>query len=176
MNARLGLDEITNNTPTEVQIPHTKKVVKLRGVKPFTQEKITQLWLKRDSMAVPEDAASTLKSLCSEPYFAVKEALYLVLNDAIKIFFFHRILTWWWGVIKGYTDEQMLPIIIEGKKKVQLTAHWMIMAYSADMRTDMIKMTKKEAEQYRAELLSAAKQLSLKSSQATETQGVSSSD
>ena len=174
MNARLGLDEIANNTPTKVRIPNTNKVVKLRCVKPFTQEKITKLWLKRDLMAVPEDSASTLKSLCSEPYFAVKEALYFVLNDAIKIFFFHRILSWWWGVIKGYTDEQMLPIILEGKKKVPLSAHWMIMAYSADMRTDIVKMTKKEAEQFRAELLSAAKQLSSKNSLATGTQDASS--
>jgi hypothetical protein len=58
----------------------------------------------------------------------------------------------------------MLPIIMEGKKKLPLTAHWMIMAYSADMRTDMVKMTKAEAEQYRAELLSATKQLSSKNS------------
>ena len=36
-------------------------------------------------------------------------------------------------------------------------AHFAIMAYSKDMRMDEMKMTKKEAEQYRAELLSAAK-------------------
>ena len=70
----------------------------------------------------------------------------------------------------------MSPIILEGKKKVQLTAHWTNMAYSVDMRSDWIKMTKEEAEQYRAELLSVAKQLSSKSSPATEGQGVSSSD
>ena len=69
----------------------------------------------------------------------------------------------------------MLPIIMEGKKKLPLTAHWMIMAYSADMRTDMIKMTKTEAEQFRAELLSAASRLSSKSSPATVGQDVSSS-
>ena len=51
----------------------------------------------------------------------------------------------------------------------------MIMAYSADMRTDMMKMTKTEAEQYRAELLSVQKQLSSKNSLATETQEDSSS-
>ena len=68
----------------------------------------------------------------------------------------------------------MLPIILEGKKKLPLTAHWMIMAYSADMRTDMVKMTKTEAEQYRAELLSVAKQLSSKNSLATGEQNDSS--
>ena len=176
IKARQGLNEVTEDTPTIVHIPGTKKKVKLRGVKPYTLEKITQLWLKRDSMSIPEDSASTLKSMCSEPYFAVKEALYFVLNSWWKINLFHNFLTLWWGKVKGYTDEQMLPIILEGKKKLPLTAHWMIMAYSADMRTDMIKMTKTEAEQFRAELLSAAKQLSSKSSPATEGQGDSSSD
>jgi hypothetical protein len=175
INARLGVDEVVNDTATIVTIPHTTKKVALRGVKPYTLEKITKLWLERDSMAVPEDSASTLKSMCSEPYFAVREALYFVLNSWWKINLFHKFLTFWWGKVKGYTDEQMLPIILEGKKKLPLTAHWMIMAYSADMRTDMMKMTKKEAEQYRAELLSVAKQLSSKNSPATGEQGGSSS-
>ncbi len=175
INARQRLNEVTEDTPTIVTIPGTKKKVSLRGVKPYTLERITRLWIERDSMAVPEDSASTLKSMCSEPYFAVREALYFVLNSWWKINLFHKFLTFWWGKVKGYTDEQMLPIILEGKKKLQLTAHWMIMAYSADMRMDIVKMTKTEAEQYRAELLSAAKQLSSKNSPATGEQGDSSS-
>lgn len=175
ISARQGLNEVTEDTPAIVHIPGTKKKVSIRGVKPYTLERITKLWLERDTMAAPEDTASTLKSMCSEPYFAVKEALYFVLNGWWKINLFHKFLTFWWGKVKGYTDEQMLPIILEGKKKLPLTAHWMIMAYSSDMRMDAVKMTKMEAEQFRAELLSAAKQLSSKSSLATEGQGVSSS-
>ena len=98
-----------------------------------------------------------------------------VLNGWCKINLFHKFLTFWWGKVKGYTDEQMLPIILEGKKKLPLTAHWMIMAYSSDMRMDAVKMTKTEAEQFRAELISVAKQLSSKNSLATEGQGDSSS-
>ena len=175
IRSRLELDNIVEDVPTIVTIPGTDKTVSLRGVKPYTLERVTRLWIERDSMAIPEDTASTLKSMCSEPYFAVKEALYFVLNSWWKIKLFHGIMTFWWGKVKGYTEEQMLPIIIEGKKKLPLTAHWMIMAYSADMRTDMVKMTKTEAEQFRAELLSAAKRLSSKSSPATVEQDVSSS-
>lgn len=47
-------------------------------------------------------------------------------------------------------------------------AHFETMVYSMDMRTDMMKMTTKEAEQYRQELLSAVKQPSSKSSLPTE--------
>lgn len=174
IKARQSLDGVVEDTPSIVTIPGTKKKVKLKGVKPYTLERITKLWLKRDSMSIPDDTASTLKSMCSEPYFAVQEALYFVLNSWWKIILFHRILTFWWSKVKGYTDAQMLPIIMEGKKKLPLTAHWTIMVYSADMRTDMVKMTKTEAEQFRAELLSAASRLSSKNSPAMGAQGVSS--
>ena len=46
-------------------------------------------------------------------------------------------------------------------------AHFEIMLYSTDMRTDLMKMTTKEAEQYRQELLSAAKRHLSKSSHPT---------
>ena len=63
----------------------------------------------------------------------------------------------------------MTDIIAAGKKKLPLMAHYATMAYSMDMRTDLMKMTKKEAEQYRAELLSEAKRLSAKTSPDTES-------
>lgn len=176
LKARQEYHEVVFDKPTMVAIPGTKKEVSLRGVKPYTLERLTQLWLERDESSAPNDSASTLKSLCVEPYFAVKEALLFVLNDYWKIRLFFPILSWWWGKVKGYTEEQMSPIILEGKKKLPLMAHWTNMAYSVDMRTDWVKMTKEEAEQYRAELLSVAKQLSSRNSLATEGQGVSSSD
>jgi hypothetical protein len=174
--ARKELNEIAFDVPTVVPIPGTKKSVSLRGVKPYTIERLTRIWMERELADIPTDSASTLESMSKEPYFAVKEALLFVLNDYWKIRLFFPFLSWWWGKVKGYTEEQMLPIIMEGKKKVQLTAHWTNMAYSVDMRNDWIKMTKEEAEQYRAELLLVAKQHSSKSSHATEEQGGSSSD
>jgi hypothetical protein len=173
--ARRESAEITFDIPTIVPIPGTKKRVALRGVKPYTIERLTQLWLEREAESTPSDSAETMKSLCIEPYFAVKEALLFVLNDYWKIRLFFPLLSWWWGKVRGFTEEQMTPIIMEGKKKLPLIAHWSNMAYSADMRNDWVKMTKEEAEQYRAELLSVAKQLSSKNSLATETQEDSSS-
>ena len=175
LKAKREYHEAVYDTPTIVPIVGTRKNVSVRGIKPYTIERLTQLWIERDLASVPDDAANTLKSMCIEPYFAVKEALLFVLNDYWKIRLFFPFLSWWWGKVKGYTEEQMMPIIMEGKKKVQLTAHWSNMASSVDMRNDWMKMTKAEAEQYRAELLLVANHLSSKSSPATETQGDSSS-
>lgn len=168
--------DIVRDVATVVAIPGTKKKVKLRGVKPYTMEALTALWIERDLASVNvKDGSDVLKDMAKEPYFAVKEACLFILNSYWKIRLVYPLMWRLWAYLKGYTDEQMMPIIAEGKKKLLLSAHWSIMAYSLDMRTDMMMMTKKEAEQYRAELLSAEKQLSLKTSRNTAEQGDSSS-
>lgn len=160
--------------PTEVLIPGTRRTVKLRGLKPYTLERLTELWQEHD-MNVPEDSADTLRSMCAEPYFAVKEAVLFVLNGYWKIRLLYPLMWRIWA-IRGYTEEQMLPIIIEAKKKIPLTAHWTAMAFSADMRTDWMNLTMKEAEQYQAERLSAVKLLSSRNSPNTAGRGDSSGD
>lgn len=155
--------------PTKVAIQGTNKTVGIRGIKPYTLECLTRLWIEREESA-PDNAEDTLKSLCSEPYFAVKQACLFVLNGYWRIKILYPFMWRLWGKLRGYTEEQMLPIIMEGKKKLPLTAHWKVMAFSVDMRTDWMKMTSKEAEQYRAELLSAVSQPSSKSSQNTDGQ------
>lgn len=166
-SARKGLNDIVDNRPATVAIPDTNRTVKIYGIKPYTIECLTRLWLQRDLM-VTDNSADELKSLCEEPYFSVKEASLFVLNGYYRIKLFYPILWRIWGKLIGYTEEQMSPIIQAGKKKLPLTAHWMNMAFSADMRTDQMKMTKKEAEQYRAELLLEMNALSSKNSPNTE--------
>ena len=152
-----------NDRPTRVHIPGTKRYVTLRGIKPYTLERLTRLWIERDVESIPEDSASTLKSMCKEPYFAVKEAAILATNSFWGLVFVYPFKWRVWAFLRGYTESQVMPIITEGKKKLQLTAHWTNMAFSVDMRTDWMRMTKKEAEQFRAELLLASNQPSLKS-------------
>ncbi len=161
--ARIGLDEIINDRPTRVHIPGTKRYVTLKGIKPYTLERLTRLWIERDVESIPDDSASTLKSMCKEPYFAVKEAAILAINSFWGLLFIFPFKWRIWAYLRGYTESQVMPIIVEGKKKLQLTAHWTNMAYSVDMRTDWMRMTKVEAEQYRAELLSESSQVSSKS-------------
>lgn len=168
------LDTIHDN-PIVVQIPLTRKKVKIRGIKPYTIERLTKVWLDRDAV-ITSNSADTLKSMAIEPYFTIKQAALFSLNDYWKIRLFYRWRCFWWGKVKGYTEKQMLPIIEAGKKKIQLTAHWINMASTVDMRSDWIKMTEKEAEQYRAELLSVARQHSSKSTPNTAEQDDSFSD
>ena len=162
--------DIVNNSVSIVPIIGTKKSVKLRWLHPYTIERITEVWIERDlASASVNSGAETLKDLCNEPYFAFKEAALMILNNDIKIRLFYEF--YWRYLARKYTEPQMVPIIAEGKKKLPLWPHFETMAYSMDMRTDLMKMTKKEAEQYRAELLSEASRLSSKTSPSTEDQG-----
>ena len=166
INSKKDYMDIVDNPVSVVRIPSTRKSVKLRWIKPYTLERITRVWIERDlASASLNDGAETLKDMCKEPYFAFKEAALMILNNDIKIRLFYRIY-WRWLAFR-YNETQMVPIIAEGKKKLPLFAHFEIMTYSADTRADMMRMTKKEAEQYRAELLSEAKLLSAKTSQNT---------
>lgn len=164
---QVAYTELDWNTPTRVHIPGTDRYVMLKGMKPGTIEKLTKLWLGRDA-AIPSDAADTLKSMCKEPYFAIKEAVIMTINNFWGLLFIYPLKWRIWAYLHEYTETQMMPIIQEGKKKLPLTAHWSNMAYSTDMRTSLMKMTAMEAEQYRAELLLVANRLSLKSSQSSE--------
>ena len=154
------------NEPAVVQIPGTKRRVKVRNIHPYTLERLTKVWLERDAN-MPTDSGETLKSMAIDPYFAVKEAVLLVMNSWWRIILFYPLKWRIWAYWREYTDDQMLPIIQEGKKKLPLMPHWMIMAFSTDMRTDWMRLTTMEAEQYRAELLSAVKQHSSKNSPVT---------
>lgn len=155
-----------NDSVSVVRIPGTKRTVRMRWVKPYTIERITEVWVERDlASASIESGADVLKDLAKEPYFAFKEAALLILNHDIKIRLFYP-LYWRW-LAHRYDETQMAPIIVEGKKKLPLMAHYAIMAFSTDMRGDLMKMTTKEAEQYRRELLSGRKQPSSRTSPPT---------
>ena len=170
LQARKDYTDIVEDSVSIVPIRGTRKSVKLHWIKPYTMERLTKVWIERDlAGAELKDGASVLKDMAKEPYFAFKEAALMILNHDIKIRLFYGLL--WRYLAFRYDETQMSPIIAEGKKKLPLMAHYEIMVYSMDMRMDMMKMTKKEAEQYRAELLLEAKRLSSKTSRNMEGQG-----
>lgn len=167
LEQRKEYTDIVENTVSIVPIKGTKKSVRIHWMKPYTMERITKVWIERElASARVDEGAEVLKDLAKEPYFAFKEAALMILNHDIKIRLFYGI--YWRYLAFKYNEVQMEPIIAEGKKKLPLMAHYYIMAYSLDMRTDMMKMTKKEAEQYRAELLLVEKRRSARTSPSTD--------
>lgn len=146
-----------DNSVSVVHIPRTKRSVRLRWIKPYTLERLTRVWLdKENAIERIDTGAKVLKDMAIEPYFAFKEASLMILNHDLRIRLFHWF--YWRWLARRYDETQIAPIVEEGKKKLPLMAHYAIMVLTTDMRTDWMTMTKAEAEQYRAELLLAAKQ------------------
>ena len=172
-NARQALREITADEATTVAIAGTRRTVKVRGIKPYTIECLTKLWGERE-MQIPEDSSDTLKAVCIDPYFSVKCACTIVLNSYWKLRLLYPIKWRIWAFLRGYTEAQMEPIIIEGKKKLPLEPFWRNMVYLTDMRADWMRMTTKEAETFQAEQILAAKVLSSKNTPATAGPGSAS--
>ena len=163
LEARKEYMDIMDDSVSVVPIKGTRRSFRLRWIKPYTMERITKVWLERDLASTRVDKGSdVLKDLAKEPYFAFKEAALMILNNDIKIRLFYPFY-WRWLAMR-YDETQILPVISEGKKKLPLEAHYATIILSMDMNEAMMKMTKKEAEQYRAELLSDVKRLSAKTS------------
>lgn len=154
---------LMNGSPSLVSIPGTRKTVRVDWLHPGTIERLTGIWIERDmASARIAEGKDVAKDLVQDPYLAFKEAALIILNNDIKIRLFYP-LYWRWLAYK-YNETQMEPIIVEGKKKLPLMAHYRIMAYSLDMRADWVQMTAKEAGLYRQEPLSAEKPLLSKTS------------
>lgn len=151
-HARKNMQDIALDTPILVDIPGTKKSVRLKGMKPYTIERMSKLWIERDLSR--ED---TVKAIKDDPYFNHKLAALFVLNGFWQIKLFYGFLWRWYSYIREYSQEQLMPIIMEAKKKIPLYQYWMNMALTLDMRDDWMMMTKREAESYQAELISAEK-------------------
>lgn len=162
--------DIVENSATVVPIKGTKKSFKIRWMHPYTIERMTRVWIERDLASAKVSSGSEVaEDLCQEPYFSFKEAALMILNNDIKIRLFYWFY-WRWLAFR-YTEDQLVDVIATGKKKVNLTAHYEAIWYLLDTRQDLIRMTAKEAEQYRAERDLAAKRLLSKTSPDTESQG-----
>ena len=168
-------DAMMSDAATIVRIPRTRKSVRLHWIKPYTLERLTKVWLEKENAAERiNSGAEVLKDMAVEPYFAFKEAALMILNHDIKIRLFYRL--YWRYLAFRYDETQILPVIEAGRKNFTLMAHYIAISCSTDMRTDWMKMTKKEAEQYQAELLSVAKRHSSRTSPLTGVLGGGSSD
>lgn len=127
------LNEVIEDSMTEVSIKDTSKKYKIGWLKKGTMRKMT-------SVALEKGKDDTL---------SVKTAALIVLNNYWKIKLFYPILWRWWFYVKEYTDEQLSEILAVGKKKVPYIAFLTNTILVTGMRDTMMTMTKDEAERIR---------------------------
>lgn len=153
------LMDINDDAKTIIEIPRSKKKYKIGYMKPYAQERFTKFILEAEPEA-PNSELSVLIDIKKRSRLHHKSAAIIILNNWFKIKLFYPILWRWLFFVKEYTADQLTPIIIEGKKKMQVQAYSVNMAFLAMMMETVKTMTTKEAKAYQAELLSALGQSS----------------
>lgn len=157
--------DIDSNVGSKVNIPFSKDSVVVGWIKPYTSEKFTKLLVKSDIEVKKTSEKENLDLMSSKSKLLAQVASYIILNNFFKINLFHfiywRYLYYW----KEYTYAQLLPIIVEGKKKIQVVEYGLGIGLAGMMKESVMTRTMKEVESYHQELLLAQDQLSEKNIQ-----------
>lgn len=150
---------INSNSADIVTIPRTKDKYKVRWICNLALEKISLLELESGYEATSAEDAPNIKKRAK---FAAKAAAYFILNG-IKIHFFHWLLWRYFYYVKGYSADQLLPIIETAKKKVPQVELYASLMLVSQVKITNPNLTTEEAERFQAELSSVLRQPSEKS-------------
>lgn len=133
-----------------ITINGTKDVLKIGYMKGYTLEKLSEisLWIQKNITKV-DNKEITKKKI----KIAAKEVSYGVLNG-MKIFFFHWIYWRYLYYIKGYTYNQLEPVIELIKKKIPQTAYTKTIMLASFIDITLMNQSEEEQKAIRQELLS----------------------
>lgn len=150
---------VNTNGKDIVDIPHSKDRWKIGWICERALEKVSLLDLES---GVEATAQNTKRNIQNRSKLLCKASSYLILNG-VKIFFFHWIFWRYLYYIKGYSADQLFPIIELAKKKAPLGRSFRASMLVAQMKITNPTLTKEEAELLRAEVSSESNQLLEKS-------------
>lgn len=150
---QLELISIDNDLGDDIKIPRTKDVYNIKWMKPETLAKLSILELTAGLDIASED---TIDNVNKRAKFLSKAAAYIILNG-FKTVLFHWFYWRYLYYIKGYTADQLLPIIQIAKKKAPQVESYLGMALVAQMKITNPTMTKEEVERFQSELTSESK-------------------
>lgn len=145
---------IQNNEKETVAIPRTNKTMRVGWMKGYTLEKLSKLELKE---GLKENDTDSEKVIERRSKFISKAASLCVLNG-IRIFLFHWFYWRYFYYLRGYTFDQLEPIITTAKKKVPAGSWYIASALVARMKITNMTMTQEEAGRFRHVLSSEAGQ------------------
>jgi len=148
------LMDINDDAKTIVEIPRSKKKYKIGYLKSYCTEKVTKIILQAEPES-PNSELSVLTDIKKRSRLHHKAAALIILNDWYKIVLFYSIFWRWLFFVKEYSSDQLFPIILEGKKKIQAETYSLNMGFLALIMETKKEMTMKEAKAYQAELLLA---------------------
>ncbi len=147
--AQQNYASIIADTPTEVAIPRTKKKYKIFWLTNGQLEKLAMLLVRKKKVDNNDNPDPE-----SDPFSAVADDLKLS-SKAAAIYTLHGYwnlkLNFWWKwrwfyYVRQYDNIQLMPLLIEGKKKVPLEQYLWTITFLTGARGTLLQMRMEEAE------------------------------
>ncbi len=150
---------IRDNDATVVTILGTKKKYKIRWLKHGQLDKLSRLLIRKgDTDNKDGEKDNPLDAVIEDGKLACKVASIYILDGYWKIKFRYWFLWRWFYYIRQYDDQQLQPILDEGKKKVPLIPFLMVSTSLTGARATLMNMRTEEAEHILQELATARQQ------------------
>lgn len=171
--AQQNYASIVANTPTIVSIPRTKKKYKVFWLGNGQLEKLSFLLIRKKKVDNDD------KMPDEDPFSAVTDDLKLSCKAA-AIYVLHGYwnlkLNFWWKwrwfyYVRQYDNMQLMPLLVEGKKKVPLEQYLWTITFLTGARATLMQMRMEEAE---AELIRREQDLAAHSQTENKPNGSSS--
>ena len=131
------LEGMIDNSVDYVSAEGHKHRYAIRWLKGFTRHKMTEVILGEDN----DDKCSCMM------------AALIILNDFWKIKLFYPIYWRWLYYVRQFGEEELVPILLMGKKKVPQMQYLLVTTLAIGMKDTIMTMTKKETERFLREHL-----------------------
>jgi hypothetical protein len=135
------LNSMIGNSVDVVRIPGTKRSYRIRWTKWCARRKVTEVLVN-------------CKEGVDEMLLVHKVAACIILGGYWKIRFFFPLMWRWLAYVRQYTENQLMPVIEMGKKKVPQEEYCGCIILAIGMKDLTMTMTRAEAESARRALLS----------------------
>jgi hypothetical protein len=147
---------LRDNDATFVPIAGTKKTYKIRWLKNGQIDRLSRLLIRKGDTD-NEDGKKDLPldAIMEDSKLACKAAAIYILDGYWKLKFRYWYLWRWFYYIRQYDNDQLQPILDEGKKKVPLMQFLMTTMSLIGAKATLMNMRTEEAEATLQELRSA---------------------
>lgn len=138
---------IRDNDATVVSIPGTSKKYKIRWLKNGQIDKLSRLLIRKGETDDTDGTKdNTLDQIIDDSKLACKAAAIYILDGYWKLKFRYWYLWRWFYYIRQYDNEQLQPILDEGKKKVPFMPFLLTTMSLTGAKVTLMNMRTEEAE------------------------------
>lgn len=147
--AQQNYASIIADTPTVVSVPRTKKKYKIFWLCNGQLEKLAMILVRKkkvDNDDVSDPDSDPFSVITDDLKTSCKAAAIYVLHGYWTLKFKYWFLWRWFYYVRQYDNIQLMPLLMEGKKKVPLEQYLWTITFLTGARGTLMQMRMEEAE------------------------------